>query len=132
MQLVQGMDRTKGTVELATPDETNSLLAVAEAVCRAEPSWVAAGEERLLVRRAGAGLGVCPQQGLAIVFFTRHEANGGRVDPRSWHGGSDTMGAEKWILQKFKSIPWADKEDPISEEAIRDGACAITAALLKP
>ena len=132
MKLVQGMDCSKGSVELSTPVETRSLLAAAEAVCSTEPIPVGVGEEHLLVRRSGAGLGVCPQQGLAIVFFSRHVDTGGAVDPASWHGGSDTMGAEKWILQKFKSVPRDVNNAYISEESIRDMVCRITGTLLNP
>jgi hypothetical protein len=133
MKIVQGMDRRKGTVKQTIPAETSSLLAAAEAVCSSEPTPAGAGEQRLLVRRSGTGLGLCPEQGLAIVFFTRHkDVGGGAVDPASWHGGADTQGAEKWILQKFKSVP-RGAGSIISEVDIQNAACAITGKLvLKP
>jgi len=89
--------------------EANEMLAAAEAVCASEPSVAGAGlpvSAQFPVRRHKGGLGVCPQQGLALLFYTRHADSVGRVDPASWHGGARVGQAfEKWILVNFVEVP---------------------------
>jgi len=111
----------------ATEPARESLLAAANRVCETKVSSIVSDEggHFALVRRCGAGVGVLPRQGLAIVFYTRHSKTGGCVDPASWHGGSSTSFAEKWILQKFKAVP-SEKGQPLTEEKIREAASSYT------
>jgi len=87
----------------------NEMLAAAEAVCASEPSVAGAGRlasARFPVREHKRGVGVCPQQGLALLFFTRHAHSVGHVDPASWHGGARVgQRFEKWILVNFVEVP---------------------------
>ena len=110
------------------------LLSVAQSVCSCDHSPVAthAGTPSLkesksppfALRTNGNAMAVCPQQGLCLLFYTRHPGTGGHVDPLSWHGGARVGdGCEKWILQKFKTVPLPAGAKRLSEEDIVRYVC---------
>lgn len=101
----------------------STLLAAAAEICHSDVTYQIEHHCKVALRRCGQGVGVCPQKGLAVVFYTRHHSTGGRVNPASWHGGASTAGAEKYILQKFKSVPTPDAD---SEEGIVRAVCKMT------
>ncbi|CAK0862309.1 unnamed protein product, partial [Prorocentrum cordatum] len=81
-------------------DATGLLLAHAEGLARR-----AAGLEGPVWEPCGVGLAVPPERGSCVAFFTRSDAVGGAVDPRSWHGGAAVAAGGKWTLQKFREAP---------------------------
>lgn len=84
-----------------------ALLAHAEEVATAAASV----DEAVCWHPSGVGMAASPMQGSCVAFFTRSEASGGGIDPRSWHGGADVFVREatedvgKWTLQMFREAP---------------------------
>ena len=121
--LSSGVSHTNGCEDERTHGAATALLASAEEICDSDVTYRIQDGCRVALRQCGRGIGICPQKGLAAIFYTRHHCSDGRCDPASWHGGASTAGADKYILQKFKSVP---KPDAGCEEAIAKAVCMMT------